>query len=76
MQNEEKSDTPKEKACSKSCRRKITDVVFSVHSGGLAILRFRSNSVPPMSAAQPAQRRIGLFRQRQALCPASVSEYI
>ena len=41
MQNEEKSDTPKEKACSKSYRHILNDVVFFVHFGGLAILRFR-----------------------------------
>lgn len=78
MQNAKRNDTSagKEKARSSRCRRKITDVVFFVHSGGLATLRFRSNFAPPMSAVQPAQHRIGLFRQRQALCQASVSKYI
>ena len=78
MQNAERNDTSagKEKARSSRCRRKITDVVFFVHSGGLATLRFRSNFAPPMSAVQPVQRHIGLSHRRQALCPASVSEYI
>ena len=74
MQNAEKSGASKEKARNKSCRREITDEVFSVPSG-LAILRFRNNSAPPRSAAQPVQHRIGLFHQKQALCPASVSGY-
>ena len=76
MQNEEKNGTSagKEKACSFRCRRKITDVVFFVRSG-LAILRFRNSSALPRSAAQPAQHHTELFHQKQALCPASVSEY-
>lgn len=76
MQNEEKNGTSagKEKACSFRCRRMLTEMVFFVHYC-LAILRFRNISVLPKSAAQPVQRRIGLFHRKQALCPASVSGY-